>query len=237
MEHLLLSKTGTLLSAVVSDLKSSNTNYSPLFSFEEGEITRCGAFWCAPNFDELGTPFTTRHGEYRKTIGTTLDGTHTKNIEGSWGSLSTNCVWEESETGLTSTLTLTPNSGETYIRPGFHPYFVFSTKSIVSLEGETLSFADIAHDKKMVFLCNGNTGEIKAKITTPKGAILLSFSASSLLSNDYSFSFCVWSDNKEKYICVEPVLGKGYLDNKLPAPFILQKGETLTLTASMIFLK
>ena len=68
-----LSNKGTLLSFSLGE----NAIISP---YSEVSPYRGGAFWCLPNFDEGITPFTVRHGEYRKTEEIKKDEAHTSSL-------------------------------------------------------------------------------------------------------------------------------------------------------------
>lgn len=209
-----------------------------LYPLTKGTLIRGGAFWCLPNFDESGTPFTVRHGEYRVTEGESArDGVMTKNLIGPWGSLGTRSLWEYHETGLRSTLSVTSLTDETVLRPGFHPYFNTETgDSLLSLNlGETtLLRGEIQEGAKMIVPVNPVEDICTATLVYKNSKITLRFSlVSESKKIHHAFAFCVWTDNLSRYVCVEPVLGSQELKEGLPDSFLIKKGESVTLSISI----
>jgi galactose mutarotase-like enzyme len=222
MNKIHLSSTGTLL-----DFSLQEKNL--IYPFTRNEKERGGAFWCLPNFDEPQNSFSVRHGEYRKNDGVFTGDFFEKRIQGLWGDLQTSCHWEGDETGFTSTMTMTSLSDETLIRPGFHPYFVSKDDMLVQVDKATLSLASLEVDTKAVLMCN-ESNQTVATLCSAQEKIMITLTAS---KSECHFSFCVWTDNKSSYLCVEPVCGISYDNDSLPSPFLLSLGETLTLTAKI----
>lgn len=52
-------------------------------------------------------------------------------------------------------------------------------------------------------------------------------------TKDYTFAFCIWTDNISHYVCVEPVLGVGMWDGTLPHFFTLTGHERILLKVSI----
>ncbi len=209
-----------------------------LYPLTSGTIIRGGAFWCLPNFDEDGAPFTVRHGEYRVTEGESIGNeVMTKKITGPWGSLQTTSLWEYHETGFRSTLSVTSLSDETALRPGFHPYFKTEDgDSLLSvhLEGTTLTKSEFREKTKMIFLvkCLGNSCAATLVYANSKTRLRFAL-VSETKKRDYAFAFCVWTDNLSKYICIEPVIGGQNKEENLPDPFFIKKGESITFSVSI----
>ncbi len=206
----------------------------------EKENAHGGAFWCLPNFDELGSSFTVRHGEYRETLGEfSSDTTLAKTISGPWGELETNAIWQFGETEFTSHMTLLSKRCETLVRPGFHPYLTLqkASSSYHIIIGDTIiESAMILENMKMIVPCTEEEGAIKATLISGIRTTHLTYSVQRSESAEHlSFAFCLWTDLKEKYICIEPVSGIGYDESGLPKPFMLDDTEVLKLEVKLSF--
>lgn len=198
---------------------------------------RGGAFLCLPNFEELPAPFEIKHGEYRREhCNVTLP--HQKILESStpegWGSLSTSTTWKETFTNDTKVLTVETTLGalseKVYLRPGFHPYFAVGDTFSVHVEDTTYDKTSLPSDSMKVVRCKTGTTTGIARLLTKDKEIMVSCSVAQALPEEgFCFSFCVWTDNKNEYVCVEPVIGGVHLDNNLPIPFTLLKSKELTL--------
>jgi galactose mutarotase-like enzyme len=226
-----ISKEDTLLF-----FKRGNTDL--FFPFRKGALDRGGAFWCLPNFDDDGPPFTIRHGEYRKTEGEQGErDSMTKNLSGPWGNLITKSSWEFGETGMKTTLFLLSPSSETYIRPGFHPYFnTEDGESLLSITvGESIFLrADLRENTKMIVPAECVGGSCAATLMYQNSEIVLRFTVvSESEKRGHAFAFCIWTDNLSRYVCIEPVLGSQELKEGLPDSFLLANGESITLSISV----
>ncbi len=233
MKTELLNDIGTLITFTSLD----DTVISPL---PENEGGHGGAFWCLPNFDEGIAPFTVRHGEYRKTPGAFVgEATVSKTISGPWGELHTKASWVFGETGLTTSMSLSAKRHETAVRPGFHPYFALQkpTSSYHIIIGNTIiESATILENMKMVVPCISEDGVIKATLINGIHASDLTFSVRKTNKEEpFSFAICLWTDQKDKYICIEPVCGIGYDESGFPKPFTLKENETLDLEVTILF--
>lgn len=218
-QHLLFNKQGTLLTLTLG-------GHEIIYPYHEIEKnSRGGLFWCLPNFDtEIGT-FSLRHGEYRKTEGSIFGETHHKIIAGPWGTLETEALWEKSETSLTASVFLTAKKGETFIRPGIHPYF--TTENLVKIVCGTESFIlpEIPQNKMTIFTDNTSHVELFYKNMT----VVLHLTHNSVRT--LSQAIVIWTDNISSYVCVENCLGLLSSGNQeLPTHVALKKGESLSLT-------
>lgn len=233
MKTKLLNSVGTLIAFT----SLGDTVISPLPETNGGHG---GAFWCLPNFDDGATSFTVRHGEYRKMPGEFLNETTVmKNISGPWGELESDAVWELGETELTSHMTLTAKRHETLIRPGFHPYLTLQKAGSnyhIIIGDKIIESSTILEDMKMVVPCTGEEGVIEATLTCGIRTAHIIFSVQRPHNTQpISFAFCLWTDKKENYICIEPVSGVGYDETGLPKPFKLDEEERLVLQAKLSF--
>lgn len=223
-----LSATGTLLSFSVGE-------ETIIYPYSNVSPYRGGAFWCLPNFDEGIMPFTMRHGEYRKVTGNSIDETYSKKIEGPWGSLATTCHWNEDETGVSTTMQMTSLSHETLIRPGFHPYFVMRDDLLIRVAGRTFYKNSIPLSLKLVIPCNEGADFAVAEMQNIKGNYIIRCkAASSEQTRNFTYAYCLWTDDIEKYICIEPVIGISFGEDTLPSPFSLKKNEVLSINVQII---
>jgi hypothetical protein len=119
---------------------------------------RGGAFWCIPNFDQLGYPFEVKHGEYRNTKCTTPTLPHEKFLSAAsgsgWGKLSTRVLWEEKTMlnihQLEVRAHLQALAPLTTLRPGFHPYFKVHESFTLEIAGITITSANMPVDKMVI---------------------------------------------------------------------------------------
>lgn len=227
----------------LTEWSKDSINIIPQLILTKENKLRGGAFLCLPNFDELPEPFTHRHGEYRITKGEESP-QQMKIIESEsengWGSLSTETKWSELQTApnhhqLIITSTLTCLSDYCHLRPGFHPYFSPHGEFVVTLQKPDSTLVkvnkitlrnDSPNHQRVISPNNTAVAEISTdRYSLSVTAQVLNWKNSS----PATFSFTVWSDDKEKYVCVEPSLGVGSLDSGLPGPFTLARGESITL--------
>lgn len=197
--------------------------------------SRGGAFLCLPNFEALPAPFEIKHGEYRKELCKTelpqqkiIASKHTPG----WGKLSTSVMWEETLSGevsiLTTCVVLKALSDTVHLRPGFHPYFTIAKPFSIVIGDTTIDETSLPYDQ--LYALPVHSDSPAARLNTNVATVLLSCSVAGWPSNSTpSYSFCVWSDNKDEYVCIEPVIGGTHNDEGLPSPFILEKNTELTL--------
>lgn len=205
---------------------------------------RGGAFWCIPNFDQLGYPFEIKHGEYRNTKCVTPTLPHEKFISAAsgagWGKLSTRVLWEEKTMMNVHQLeirahlqALTPL---TTLRPGFHPYFKVHESFSIEIGGVTITNEVMPVDKMVIIPAQKNaSGNVVATLKT--GNLHITVAATmeeDLLRSAACFSFALWSDNPTDYICIEPVFGTTYGVDNLPTSFALGRGQTTVLVSKII---
>ena len=205
---------------------------------------RGGAFWCIPNFDQLGYPFEIKHGEYRNTKCVTNTLPHEKFLSAAsgagWGKLSTRVLWEEKAMATVHQLevrahlqALTPL---TTLRPGFHPYFKVQGTFTLEIGGIKITSENMPVDKMIIVPVQKNaSGSVVATLITSNLHITVAATMEEdLLRSNACFSFAVWSDNPEEYLCVEPVYGTAYGIDNLPTSFVLDRGQTTTLVSKII---
>ena len=235
MNELTFSKTGTLLSY-------TKNKREIIYPYHENGEQRGGAFWCIPNFDESGRLFTSRHGEYRRTDSRGDEKSlTTKRLSGTWGSLQVDTVWKSDETTLESSVELFSLSDETIIRPGFHPYFVIKGKQeecFLTINNVVISLGEITEEVKNIYPAQEEKKDlpISASLQTKEGTIRICFEA--LTSNEtihLDYAFCVWTDDKENYVCIETVVGIQYGEDGLPLPFVLTNNETFSMKMTLFF--
>ncbi len=223
-----LSFTGTLLSLSMEEKEI-------IYPYDDESPYRGGAFWCLPNFDEAVIPFTVRHGEYRKIAGKGNDEMYSKNIEGPWGSLATTCNWKIDETGFTSTIDITSHSHETLIRPGFHPYMVMKDDLQIHIAGKTLLKNSLPLSIKLAIPCNEGDTSAVAEMQNISGNYTIRCQAISTdVTHIFSYAFCLWTDDVEKYICIEPVIGVSFNEDSLPSSFLLKENQTIKIVVEII---
>lgn len=207
---------------------------------------RGGAFLCIPNFDLPGYPFEIKHGEYRhETCNPTLP--HEKFIAAAsgagWGKVATRTIWEEKTIYNLNQLevrahiqALTPMA---VLRPGFHPYFKVYESFSLEIGAIKITSANMPVDKMLTVIAQkNNSGGVVATLIT--GNLHISIAASmedDVLRANSCFSFCVWSDKPEEYICVEPVYGTAHGLDNLPTSFALNKGQSTTIVSKIIVSK
>lgn len=185
-----------------------------------GEKFRGGAFWCIPNLGPKDTFFTLQNGEYRN-----QEGSFKKMLSGAWGRLEADVTWEEAGSVIHTKATIKALERHTHIRPGFHPYFATGKQFILTTDSLTLTQESIEHDAIRIIphasslTLDGEHGKVVISFTTK--------TSSSSLSHVYGF--CIWTDKKDSYICIEPVVGKTFIGNTLPEPLTLENNDTLTL--------
>lgn len=203
-------------------------NSSYLYPFTpRGESFRGGAFWCIPNQGPTYDIFEVQNGEYRKTE--KAGDTRQKHLAGKWGEIESSVSWEEVSGSLKSAATITALRNNTLIRPGFHPYFKVSGNFVITIGKKTLTNETIVQNDRLTIVVHN---EGRAIIEQEYSKTELSFIARSN-GPEMTISFCVWTDDKEKYICIEPVIGKDIAKEELfdgsPAPLALKKGDSVTI--------
>jgi hypothetical protein len=230
--HMNFTETGTLLG-----WKDDGTDIIPPLHIDTHGNARCGAFLCIPNFEQLPPPFIIKHGEYRKEP-CTHNLPHQKILESDnntgWGSLSVSSDWEEHVEGdikvLTVCSTLGALSEKAYLRPGFHPYFAVGDSFTVTVGETTYTELSLPYDKMCPVPTVAGTKVGSATLRTLNKEIIVSCSIDDGPSNEtFCFSFAIWSDNKKEYVCIEPVIGKTHGNDKLPTPFVVEKGGEINL--------
>lgn len=191
---------------------------------------RGGAFWCIPNQGPMYDVFEKQNGEYRKIVAE--HNSTTKHLSGKWGELNTGVDWNTKDNTLVSTMKLVALRDGTFVRPGFHPYFSVSGNYTITIGAKTISKETLAENKITTILIQTST---KAVLEQENATTEISFTVNSTLkTKEVSLSFAVWSDNKENYVCIEPVVGgEEYFDGSL-SPITLEQGEGLTIEAKMV---
>lgn len=196
-----------------------------IFSFANiGGKFRGGIFWCLPNQGPALDPFMLQNGEYR-----TLEGRGAKLLQGPWGSIQASVMWEFEEKAIHTSATLVSEHTPTYIRPGLHPYFAVGESFVLTIEEIYVDKGDVVNNSILYIEAPGK----KATLQTGNQTIEISFAVETPL--EYTPFFCVWTDNKERYLCIEPVLGKGKNEQGDPLPIVLQKGDSLAFSATISF--
>jgi galactose mutarotase-like enzyme len=199
-----------------------------------GESFRGGAFWCIPNQGPTYDVFEVQNGEYRKTL--SEKNSTEKHLLGAWGELTANLAWETTGNTLTTKAVITSLKDGTLVRPGFHPYFAVSGNFSITIGHKTFN--------KEILTSNGRTTVVvhtgnKAVLEQESGKTEISFNAISA-KQEMTFTFCIWTDDKEKYVCIEPVIGKDLTKEELfdgsPAPLVMKNKETLTVTSTITVL-
>ncbi len=191
-----------------------------LFPFTKiGEKFRGGAFWCIPNQGNPTSPSALQNGVYRTIHG--ID----KELEGPWGKISVHVSWEAKESFVTTTASIAALS-DSRLRPGLHPYFPVGDNFEIHLGEKKIVKDDIPSDEPVYF----ETNTKEAVLMTNGKMIRISFEAN-VGAASY---FCLWTDNKDRYLCIEPVLGEA-LEGNIPAPLLLPLGETLTITSTITY--
>lgn len=215
-------------------------NVACLYPFtKSGESFRGGAFWCIPNQGPTYDVFEVQNGEYRKTV--SENNSMTKHLAGKWGEVQTDIAWETKESTLTSTATITSLREKTLLRPGFHPYFSVSGNYSITIGNKTLSKETLVSNERKTVIVHGqgkaileqeySTTEISFSVTSESAVV------SPLFKEGMTFSFCVWTDDKKNYVCIEPVIGKDMTKEELfdgsPAPLVMKNKETIVITSTI----
>jgi hypothetical protein len=220
--------TGTLINWQLDDINI----VEPLHGKEDGG-SRGGVYLCIPNFEALTPPFSIKHGEYRVTV---CDNQlpHQKSLsssaENNWGSVEVVTDWEEiaeqNSKTLKVTTTIRAKSDVAFVRPGFHPYFSITQNSFIEIGAQRVDVATLPHDSMQSYRA-ASLSEI-AKLTTANYTVTVNCDISPL-SENLSIAFCIWSDKKHEYVCIEPVIGNQPADDGLPTPLTLLKNEELVM--------
>lgn len=231
-------KTGTL-----SGWSMGETEIIPEIKTLEDGKSRGGAFLCIPNFDLPGYPFEVKHGEYRITeCNPTLP--HEKFISAEsgagWGKLSTRVIWEEKNICNLDQLEVRAHiqalSPTATIRPGFHPYFKVYGTFTLEVGAIKITSENMPVDKMISIPVQKNaSGSAVATLLT--GNLHISIAASfedDTLRSNACFSFCLWSDKPEEYICVESVYGEAHGLDNLPTAILLNRGQSTTIVSKII---
>ncbi|UOA10397.1 hypothetical protein [Methylobacter sp. S3L5C] len=220
--------TGTLTNWQLDDINI----VEPLHSKENGS-SRGGVFLCIPNFEALSPPFSIKHGEYRTTpCDNKLP--HTKNLsapaENNWGNIDVITDWEEIEAINSKTLKVTTTiralSDTAWVRPGFHPYFSVTQNSFINIGATRIDTASLPHDSMQKYKAASLSEEVK--LTTANYTVSINCNLSPITEN-LSIVFVIWSDKKQQYVCIEPVIGNQPAQDGLPKPLTLVKNEELVM--------
>jgi hypothetical protein len=220
--------TGTLINWQLDDINI----VEPLHSKENGG-SRGGVFLCIPNFEALSPPFSIKHGEYRITpCDNKLP--HTKNLsapaENNWGNIEVITDWEEIEALNSKTLKVTTTiralSDTAWVRPGFHPYFSVTQNSFIEIGVTRIDIASLPHDSMKKYKVASLSEEVK--LTTANYTVSINCNLSPITKN-ISIVFVIWSDKKQQYVCIEPVIGNQPAQDGLPTPLTLVKNEELVM--------
>lgn len=198
----------------------------PLHTIQES--LRGGAFWCLPNFEEDTKIFSIKHGEYRKLALKDTILPHTKQLSSSWGSIDVRVMWEKRNRELETSATLFCNKDGTHVRPGFHPYFSVFDDFLIECEGKTVTKTTLDNDSLLFISCTPDT---EKTITLRTGSQFITLTVTVVGWKKVSpptISFGVWSDNRDMYVCLEPVIGYGEEQNGLPEPFTMDNNDTLS---------
>ena len=139
--------------------------------------TRGGFFLCIPNFEVDENIFNVKHGEYRKTISAGEEGNEEKRLEGKWGKIKVNTIWQEDENILNVQTKITSLQNNTYVRPGFHPYFFVGGDFQIIIGAKNISKNELPDDKLIIL--NGSTNEAE------------------LITNNKNIKIEVSTDNKD----------------------------------------
>ena len=194
---------------------------------------RGGAFLCIPNFENLTPPFSVKHGEYRMTPNN-QQSPNKKILSGdSWGSVRVTTTWNEmienTKATLSASVTIQSLSDKTFLRPGFHPYFVVDGSSHITIEDTHLSVESLPHDVMKAYPVKDIAVPITMSTKTFSGTMSCAVTSTSTTLEEMRLSYCAWTDNKNEYVCIEPVLGGVHGDDNLPAPITLMNNESITL--------
>jgi hypothetical protein len=205
-------------------------------------VFRGGSFLCIPNFEQLPYPFEKKHGEYRH-VECDPELPHTKVFGGthlpSWGKVSTRVLWEENSKHGIEELSvrgyIQALSKDTLLRPGYHPYFKVDGPYTISLCGITINSADILADKMRAIPIppNGCKEAIATLVTGSTHISVAILRETEVKIPNECFSFCVWSDKPDEYVCIEPVYGSTHGLDNLPTHFTLQANQSLTLISKI----
>lgn len=213
-----------------------------LFPFTKtADSFRGGAFWCIPNQGPTYDIFEMQNGEYRKTV--TEHSSSEKKLSGKWGELSANISWKEENGVLTTTASIVSLRDKTHIRPGFHPYFAVDGNFAIRIGSKSFTNETLPHNTKVTVIVHGQG---KAILEQESSTVEISFSVrqagpiiSPLYKEGMTFSFCIWSDDITKYVCIEPVIGKDITKEELfdgsPAPITMKKGEEIEIISTISF--
>lgn len=185
---------------------------------------RGGFFLCIPNFEADENIFTVKHGEYRKTLPSYIE--NEKILEGKWGKIKVATNWEEDDNTLFVETKITSLKDNTYIRPGFHPYFFVGNDFQINIGNKNISKNDLPDDQLIILDSRTNEAELITNNKTIRIEI-------DTYNKDVSFG--VWSDNKNNYVCVEPIIGEGMDYNNLPKAFTLREEEVFSVNCKITF--
>jgi galactose mutarotase-like enzyme len=199
-----------------------------IFPFTQfGDIYRGGMFWCIPNLGPEGSVFAMQNGEYRKT-----EGRDTKTLSGVWGSLVATVSYVFTDTTVVSTMFLRAAQHETKIRPGFHPYFPVGETFEIHIGETKLTKENIPSDTRVMVIVHEETPT--ATLITHGTSTTISYHIDTWTSaQPQTKAFCIWTDNKDKYLCVEPVFGSGMQNDGSPDATTLNEGDEVTVTATI----
>lgn len=186
---------------------------------------RGGFFLCIPNFEEDSSIFEIKHGEYRKTPPSYIE--NEKVLEGKWGKINVETFWEEDDNSLSVKIKIISLRNNTYIRPGFHPYFFVGNDFQIKIKNKDMDKSKLPDDKLIIL--NDHTDE--AELITNNKNIKIKVS---IYNKDVSFG--VWSDSKNNYVCIEPIVGEGLDSNNLPKAFQLREDEALEFSLIINYL-
>lgn len=196
-----------------------------IFPFTKiGEKFRGGIFWCLPNQGITSDPFVLQNGEYR-----TLEGSGEKHLKGPWGILQSSVIWEFGEKMIRTIATLVSERTPTHIRPGLHPYFQVGESFDITIGNTHITKEDIANESVIYLDAPGKEAILK----TSNKTITISYSIETGV--EYTPFFCIWTDNKERYICIEPVAGKEKDDRGAIVPLTLSEEDTFIFTATISY--
>jgi galactose mutarotase-like enzyme len=142
-------------------------------------------------------------------------------------------MWKEAVLGEKKVLTVTSTVGalseKVYLRPGFHPYFSVSPAFTVKVSEEMYTEKTFPKGTMLAVPFEKGIREPRATLTTDTHIISLACHVLDTRDREeFYFSFALWTDKIEEYICIEPVIGGAHLDTNLPAPFTLPNESQIT---------
>lgn len=173
---------------------------------------------CLPNFGPDKSGLLSQHGFARDVLWrvNALGGVVMADLyveEGDYAGLQAQILYQLEESSFTTAMKLT-NLGDSdmLVSPGFHPYFAVNPDDI-KLDGKPVRLEDFADSpvyrgvEKMVLETDG-------KIIT--------------VASDTLRDMVVWSDQRGKYLCVEPTMyGPGFDSNDPMSARRLARGDML----------